>query len=129
MLHAHLVLNAMHYALCVFPERITMIIVVKPDATPEQIEHIIKKIKDHGLQAHVSKGTERTIIGAIGDEAILQSVPLEAIPGVEKVLPILKPFKLASWEFRREKPSSASGGRRSEANGLSSWRVPCAVEE
>ncbi|HEX9112977.1 MAG TPA: 3-deoxy-7-phosphoheptulonate synthase, partial [Nitrospirota bacterium] len=51
-----------------------MIIVVKPDATEEQVDHIIKKIKDLGLQAHVSKGVERTIIGAIGDEAILQSV-------------------------------------------------------
>ena len=101
-----------------------MIIVVKPDATPEQVEHIIKKIKDHGLQAHVSKGTERTIIGAIGDEAILQSVPLEAIPGVEKVLPILKPFKLASWEFRREKTVISVRGQEIGGKRIASWRVP-----
>jgi 3-deoxy-7-phosphoheptulonate synthase len=105
-----------------------MIIVVKPDATEEEIDHIIKKIKGLGLQAHVSKGTERTIIGAIGDEAILQSVPLEAIPGVEKVLPILKPFKLASWEFRRERTvirvrDQEIGGKR-----IAVMAGPCAVE-
>jgi 3-deoxy-7-phosphoheptulonate synthase len=118
----------MRYAQCVFPERITMIIVVKPDATAEQIEHIIKKIKDHGLQAHVSKGTERTIIGAIGDEAILQSVPLEAIPGVEKVLPILKPFKLASWEFRREKTVINVRGQEIGGKRIVVMAGPCAVE-
>jgi 3-deoxy-7-phosphoheptulonate synthase len=105
-----------------------MIIVVKPEATAEEIDHIIKKIRDHGLQAHVSKGTERTIIGAIGDEAILQSVPLEAIPGVEKVLPILKPFKLASREFRREDTVITVGGASIGGNRIAVIAGPCAVE-
>jgi len=105
-----------------------MIIVVKPDATKEQVDHIIQKIKDYGLQAHVSKGTERTIIGAIGDEAILQSVPLEAIPGVEKVLPILKPFKLASLEFRREKTVISVGGQEIGGKRIVVMAGPCAVE-
>ncbi|MGE5173239.1 MAG: 3-deoxy-7-phosphoheptulonate synthase [Betaproteobacteria bacterium] len=105
-----------------------MIIVVKPDATTEQVDHIIKKIKDLGLQAHVSKGTERTIIGAIGDEAVLRSVPLEAIPGVEKVLPILKPFKLASWEFRREKTVISVGGQQIGDKRIAVMAGPCAVE-
>ncbi len=105
-----------------------MIIVVRPDATTEQVDHIIKKIKDYGLQAHVSKGTERTIIGAIGDEAILQSVPLEAIPGVEKVLPILKPFKLASLEFRREKTVISVGGQEIGGARIAVMAGPCAVE-
>jgi 3-deoxy-7-phosphoheptulonate synthase len=105
-----------------------MIIVVKPDATDEQVDHIIKKIKDYGLQAHVSKGTERTIIGAIGDESILQSVPLEAIPGVEKVLPILKPFKLASWEFKREKTVIRVGGQEIGGKRIAVMAGPCAVE-
>jgi 3-deoxy-7-phosphoheptulonate synthase len=109
-------------------ERVDMIIVVKPDATGEQIDHIIRKIKDHGLQPHVSKGTERTIIGAIGDEAILRSVPLEAIPGVEKVLPILKPFKLASWEFRREKTVIRVGGQEIGGKRIAVMAGPCAVE-
>jgi 3-deoxy-7-phosphoheptulonate synthase len=105
-----------------------MIIVVKPDATAEQVDHIIKKIKDLGLQAHVSKGTERTVIGAIGDEAILQSVPLEAIPGVEKVLPILKPFKLASWEFRKEKTVIRIGTEQIGGVRIAVMAGPCAVE-
>ncbi len=105
-----------------------MIIVVKPDATAEQIDHIIKKIKDLGLQAHVSKGTERTVIGAIGDEAILQSVPLEAIPGVEKVLPILKPFKLASREFRKEKTVIKVGREQIGGARIAVMAGPCAVE-
>jgi 3-deoxy-7-phosphoheptulonate synthase len=105
-----------------------MIIVVRPDATAEQIDHIIKKIKDHGLQAHVSKGAERTIVGAIGDEAILQSVPLGAIPGVEKVLPILKPFKLASLEFRSERTVIDVLGRKIGGRRIAVMAGPCAVE-
>src|SRR5512142_751031 len=130
MAHGVRDVNAMRFALCAvrFSERKVMIIVVKPDATEEQVDHIIKKIKDLGLQAHVSKGTERTIIGAIGDEAILQSVPLEAIPGVEKVLPILKPFKLASWEFREEKTVISVGGQQIGGTRIAVMAGPCAVE-
>ncbi|HXY55760.1 MAG TPA: 3-deoxy-7-phosphoheptulonate synthase, partial [Nitrospirota bacterium] len=105
-----------------------MIIVVRPDATAEQVDHIIKKIKDLGLQAHVSKGTERTVIGAIGDETILQSVPLEAIPGVEKVLPILKPYKLASREFRKEGTVISVGKEQIGDVRIAVMAGPCAVE-
>src|SRR3990172_2708256 len=70
-----------------------MIIVIKRDATPEVIEHVAEKIKGAGLAVHISKGKERTIIGAIGDEALLASISLEALPGVESVMPILKPSK------------------------------------
>src|SRR5512136_1338543 len=105
-----------------------MIIVLRPDATEEQVDHIVKKLKGIGLQAHVSKGTERTIIGAIGDEAILQTVPLEAIPGVEKVHPILKPFKLASWEFRREKTVISVHGQEIGGKQIAVMAGPCAVE-
>jgi 3-deoxy-7-phosphoheptulonate synthase len=109
-------------------ERIVMIIVVRPDATAEEVDHIIQRIKDLGLQAHVSRGTERTIIGAIGDEAVLQSVPLEAIPGVEKVLPILKPFKLASREFRKEKTVIRVMGQEIGGDRIAVMAGPCAVE-
>ena len=79
-----------------------MIIVLNPEATEEQIQHIKEKLEKLGLTPHISKGVERTIIGAIGDERVLRTVPLEAFPGVEKVMPILKPFKLASREFKKE---------------------------
>jgi 3-deoxy-7-phosphoheptulonate synthase len=79
-----------------------MIIVLKREATEEQVSHIIEKVKKLGLTAHLSKGTERTIIGVIGPEDILQVTPLEAFPGVEKVMPVLAPYKLVSREFRPE---------------------------
>ena len=77
-----------------------MIIILKPEATEAEIALVVKKIESFGLAAHISKGTERTIIGAIGDERALQEGPLEAFPFVEQVLPILKPYKLASREFK-----------------------------
>jgi 3-deoxy-7-phosphoheptulonate synthase len=76
-----------------------MIIVVRPDSTPEQIDHILDRIQELGYKPHISRGELRTIIGVIGDENKLQAEPLAAIPGVEQVLPILKAFKLASREF------------------------------
>src|SRR5215468_6842854 len=78
-----------------------MIIVLRPDSTDAQIDHVLERIRELGFRPHVSKGEMRTIIGVIGDEAKLQTTPLSAIPGVEQVLPVLKPFKLASREMRR----------------------------
>lgn len=78
---------------------VELIIVVKGNATERQVEAIIKHIEDNGLKADVSKGTERTVIGAIGDERKLVKEQLQALPGVEQVLPILKPYKLASREL------------------------------
>ncbi|MDP2981558.1 MAG: 3-deoxy-7-phosphoheptulonate synthase, partial [Candidatus Omnitrophota bacterium] len=79
-----------------------MIIDLRPDATKKQIDHLIEKVKKLGLKPMVSKGVERTIIGVIGEEDVLRVQPLEAFPGVEKVMPILKPYKLVSREFKPE---------------------------
>lgn len=105
-----------------------MIIVLRPEATEKQVDHIVKKLKGLGLQAHISKGTERTIIGAIGDEVVLQTLPLEAIPGVEKVLPILKPYKLASREFRNENTIIKIGTAEIGGRKIVVMAGPCAVE-
>ncbi len=105
-----------------------MIIVLRPDATEEQASHIVKKLKGLGLQAHVSKGTERTVIGAIGDEAVLRSLPLEAIPGVEKVHSILKPYKLASREFRKENTIIKVSNTEIGGKKIAVMAGPCAVE-
>ena len=78
-----------------------MIIVLRPNSTDEQVNHILERIAELGLKPHVSRGEQRTIIGVIGDEHKLRAEPLSAIPGVEQVLPILKPFKLASREFQQ----------------------------
>jgi len=105
-----------------------MIIVLKPHATEAEVAQVIRKIESFGLAAHISKGTERTIIGAIGDERVLQEGQLEAFPFVEKVLPVLKPYKLASREFRPEGSvvnvdGVLVGGRR-----VVVMAGPCAVE-
>jgi 3-deoxy-7-phosphoheptulonate synthase len=76
-----------------------MIIVLKPNSSAAQIDHILDRIRELGFKPHLSQGEQRTIIGVIGDEEKLQAEPLAAIAGVEQVLPILKPFKLASREF------------------------------
>ena len=77
-----------------------MIIVLRKDVTQPQIDHVLERITELGLRAHLSKGEIRTIVGVIGDEDKLQVQPLSAIPGVEQVLPILKPFKLASRDMQ-----------------------------
>ncbi len=77
-----------------------MIIVLKPQATEAEVNHIIEKVKSLGLTPHVSKGSERTIIGVIGPEDILRVTPLEVFPGVENVIPVLAPFRLVSREFK-----------------------------
>src|SRR6184192_3534535 len=78
-----------------------MIIVLKPNSTTEEVDHILERIQELGLKPHLSQGEHRTIIGVIGDENKLQAEPLQAIAGVEQVLPIMKPFKLASREFNK----------------------------
>jgi len=105
-----------------------MIIVLKPQATEAEIAQIVKTIESFGLAAHISKGTERTIIGAIGDERALQERPLEAFPFVEKVLPILKPYKLASREFKPEGSAVDVDGVVVGGQRVVVMAGPCAVE-
>jgi 3-deoxy-7-phosphoheptulonate synthase len=105
-----------------------MIIVLKPNPTPERIRHVIERIEELGLVPHLSQGVSRTIIGVIGDEEKLQAEPLQAIEGVEKVVPILKPFKIASREFHTDdsvfeiKNIKIGGGHMAMIAG------PCAIE-
>lgn len=106
-----------------------MIIVLRPDATKQEIDHLIEKINKLGLKPWLSEGVERKIIGVIGEEDALRSVPLEGIPGVEKVLPILKPYKLASLDFQKE-PTVVDLGRGVKLGGknLVVMAGPCSVE-
>jgi 3-deoxy-7-phosphoheptulonate synthase len=105
-----------------------VIIVLKPHSSEEQIENIVKHIHELGLTPHVSKGEARTIIGVIGDEDKLRADPLAAIPGVEQVLPILKPFKLASREFHPTDTIVSVGKVRIGGGHLGMIAGPCAVE-
>jgi 3-deoxy-7-phosphoheptulonate synthase len=78
-----------------------MIIVTKPGATEDQIQHIVARIKEWGLRPEVSRGALRVVIGVVGPEDIIREKPLAAIPGVESVTPVLKPYKLVAHEFRQ----------------------------
>lgn len=106
-----------------------MIIVLRPKATEQQINHIIKKIKKMGLTPMVSKGVERTIIGVIGEEDAIRLQPLDVYPGVEKVLTILKPYKLVSREFKKEDSIiNVGGGIKVGGKKLVIMAGPCSVE-
>jgi len=106
-----------------------MIIVLKPGTTKKQKDHVVKKIKEYKLTPHVSRGKERTIIGVIGDERVLQTVPFEGFPGVEKVMQILKPYKLASRDFKKT-PSIIKIGDKVSIGGKKVILIagPCSVE-
>src|SRR5579862_9864749 len=76
-----------------------MIIVARPDITEHDMTTILDRIAAVGLTAHISRGESRVVIGCVGDESALAEVPLAALPGVESVTPVLRPYKLASREF------------------------------
>ena len=106
-----------------------MIIVLKSDVTEKQIHHIVEKIKSLGLKPVVSQGIERTVIGVIGNEAKLQVQPLEAYPGVERVMPVQTPYKMVSREFT-QKDSVIDLGKGIKIGGkeIVVMAGPCAIE-
>ena len=106
-----------------------MIIVLKPDATKKQIAHIEEKIRALGLKPMLSIGKERTIIGVIGEEDKARLQPFEAFPGVESVMPIQKPYKFVSKEFKKE-PSVVKIAPGVEVGGdkVVVMAGPCTVE-
>ncbi|MCA9398704.1 MAG: 3-deoxy-7-phosphoheptulonate synthase [Candidatus Omnitrophica bacterium] len=79
-----------------------MIVILRSDATEEQIQHIVEKAEGLGLSANISRGVEKTVIGLIGPEDVLRVTPLEVFPGVEQVIPVLAPYRLVSREFKQE---------------------------
>ncbi len=107
------------------------IIVLKQSATEEELRHIVKKLESRGLQANISKGSERTIVGAIGDTSKITEEEEDAIrvmPGVEEVMRILKPYKLASREFRAENTTINVKGNIIGGKKIQVIAGPCAVE-
>ena len=107
-----------------------MIIVLRPTATKKEIDHIVEKIHSLGLKTMISRGVERTIIGVIGEEDILRIQPLEVFPGVEKVMPILKPYKLVSRDFQKEDSVvDVGGGVKVGGKKAVVMAGPCSVEK
>ena len=105
-----------------------MIVVLKPGLTQDEIRKVVERIESFGLRAHLSEGKERTIIGAIGDERLLADQTLESFPGVEKVLPILKPYKLVSREFQRANTIIDVNGHKIGGRKIHVMAGPCSVE-
>src|ERR1700692_3132681 len=79
-----------------------MIVVMKPGATEHQIEHVIQLVEQLGLRSHVIIGTERTVVAALGEKRDGAKQALENAEGVDKVVPILAPYKMASTEVKKE---------------------------
>jgi 3-deoxy-7-phosphoheptulonate synthase len=107
---------------------IAMIIVTRPDATEEQIEHIVDRIRSWGLKTEVSRGEMRVVIGVIGPEDKIREKPLGAFPGVESVTPVLKPYKLVAYEFRRTNSHIQIGNVTVGAKEVVVMAGPCSVE-
>ena len=79
-----------------------MIIVMKADASPEQVGNVAKQVESLGLKPHVIEGSERTVVAVVGDEQDATVSAMETVPGVARVLPILAPYKVASREVQQE---------------------------
>jgi 3-deoxy-7-phosphoheptulonate synthase len=105
-----------------------MIIVTRPGITTEELDHIRERIEGLGLRTHISQGEHRTIVGCIGDEERLREVPLLAIAGVEQVLPVLKPFKLAAREFAAAPTVVRVGAASFGGPEITVAAGPCSVE-
>src|SRR5260221_14226219 len=104
-----------------------MILVIRPDASLEQIDHVIERVRELGFTPHVSRGESRTIVGVIGDETKPEAQNFSAIPGVEQVHQIMKPFKLASREFHKQDSAVYVGQVKIGGGSLAMIAGPCAV--
>lgn len=114
----------------IFPRKgmVFMIIVMESRATKVQIEQVSKRLEEKGFQVHLSTGVERTIIGAIGERTQATQDLVETLPGVEKVVPIAQPFKMASRQFKQEPTIIKVGGQFFGGSQLQIIAGPCAVE-
>jgi 3-deoxy-7-phosphoheptulonate synthase len=105
-----------------------MIIVTRPGVTDPELDHIRERIETLGMRTHLSRGEQRTIIGCIGDERLLQEAALLSLPGVESVHPVLKPYKLASHEFVARPTVIRVGNASVGGRELAMIAGPCSVE-
>jgi 3-deoxy-7-phosphoheptulonate synthase len=125
---AHDVLDFWAFLHALFARSCPVIIILKQGVTDPQIDHVLERVADMGLKAHLSRGTYRTIIGVIGDEEKARIEPLRAIPGVSDVIPILPPYKLASREAHPLPSVIDVSGVKIGGGNLGMIAGPCAVE-
>jgi len=108
-----------------------MIVVMKPGVDQRQITHVIERVREMGLKEHVIVGTERTVVACVGSDRFKDRSSLESIDGVEKVVPILAPYKMASREVKKDRSIVSLGGRLDGRVGGRRVAViagPCSVE-
>src|SRR5262245_23441382 len=105
-----------------------MIVVMKPGATQRHIDHVIERIEQLGLRSHVIVGTERTVIAALGEKRDGAKQALETGEGVEKVVPILAPYKMASTEVKKDQTVVEALGLKVGNGHLGVIAGPCSVE-
>ena len=106
-----------------------MMIVMKESATADQVDAVVQQVERVGARAHVSRGELHTVIGAIGDRERVSNLELEGYPGVDHVVPITKPYKLASLEFKREERTILDiGGRKIGGPYFMTIAGPCTIE-
>ena len=99
-----------------------------PEATPDQTDHVVARLEEAGVDARVSRGREATVIGAIGDRELLATLPVEGYPGVEQVVPILKPYRLVARELAADPTVIEVDGRRIGDSYFGLIAGPCSVE-
>lgn len=107
----------------------SMIVVMRADASPSDVDQVVQRLTDIGAEAHVSEGRRRTIIGAVGERAAIQQLPWEAFPGVERAVPVLKPYKLVSRDFQTASSVVDVGGVMVGDGSVTVMAGPCAVED
>lgn len=105
-----------------------MIIVMKPGASKEEVDHVAVRVRDLNLEPHMIVGTERTVIALVGDERPVAPEVFETLHGVEKVMPVLAPYKLASREARRENTLVRVGDHLFGGLKVGLIAGPCTVE-
>lgn len=106
-----------------------MILVMEKGATQDQIDHMIERVEELGLKAHVIVGTERTVIAAIGEKREQTKESLASGPGVADVMPILAPYKVASREVKPEPTVVQCGSLKTGAGHVGVIAGPCSVED
>jgi len=105
-----------------------LLIVMGGSATADEVGHVVERLEEAGVRSRVTQGREATVIGAIGDRELLATLPLEGYPGVEQVLPILKPYKLVSRELAPDPTVIDVNGRRIGDSAFGLIAGPCTVE-
>ena len=105
-----------------------MMIIMRSNASDAQIDDVVRAVQVHGLRAHLSRGVERTVIGAIGDGRPVDKDQFMYLPGVDRIVPISRPFKLASREFSPDNSSFPLNGISIGGEGIVIIAGPCSIE-